>query len=33
MESEVKANADGVITFCMKQGDQIQTGDVIAEIK
>lgn len=33
METEIKAPKAGVVSFKVKQGDQIQTGDILAEVR
>ena len=33
METEIKAPAAGTVTFRAKQGDQVQTGDILAEVQ
>ena len=33
METPISAPAAGTVTFLVKQGDQVQTGHVLAEIK
>ena len=33
METEIKAPSAGTVTYKAKQGDQVQTGDILAEVK
>ena len=33
METEIKATADGKVSFAVKNGDTLQTGTLIATIK